>query len=167
MAPSTLKAIVLTLKSRKHLLIVIAASLLMMVLSVYIPSVLTPGNTIAFQLLLLTFGEAALIILFSLLFGLSIGMQLYASALHKMRKGVTAAKSTGTGIAAFAGTLFSAKLCPICLSALLAYIGIGGSAALLLFSYKTEILVASMLVLLASMYFAGKRITVSCERCAA
>lgn len=161
----TLRAIQATLSSRKHAIISVVSAIIMLFLAVYIPSVLTPGNTIAFQLSLYTPAEATLTLLFSVLFGLSVGMQSYASHLRKAGKHAAIAKHTGTGAVAFVGTLFSAKLCPICLSAILSFVGIGGSAALVLFSYKTEILAASALMLLLSIYFTSKRITLTCDKC--
>ena len=92
-------------------------------------------------------------------------MQIYAS--HKEKNSNKLVKSTGTGLIAFTGTLFSAKLCPICLGAIFGFLGIGGSATLFLFSYKNEIVIASIFILIFMIYLAGKRITKLkiCEKC--
>ncbi|MBI2044946.1 hypothetical protein HYT23_02725 [Candidatus Pacearchaeota archaeon] len=135
-------------------------------IAVIIPSLLTPGNTLKLQLSLLQINEVILIIIFSSLFGISIAMQIYAS--HKEKKqGEYLVKGTGTGLVAFTGTLFSAKLCPICLGAILGFIGIGGSATLFLFSYKNEIMITSIFVLVFTIYLAGNRIAKVkvCEKC--
>ncbi|MBI2107084.1 hypothetical protein HYT57_03800 [Candidatus Woesearchaeota archaeon] len=129
-------------------------------------SILTPGNTLKTQLSILQISDIGLIVLFSSLFGISIAMQIYASDKKKLQGG-NVAKSAGTGLAAFTGTLFSAKLCPICLGAILGFIGIGSSATLFLFSYKNEIMVASIFILLLTIYLTGKSITKIkiCENC--
>ncbi|PIN76331.1 hypothetical protein COV18_00260 [Candidatus Woesearchaeota archaeon CG10_big_fil_rev_8_21_14_0_10_37_12] len=166
MTKSVLKPIFLVFDSRKHVLIAIALAAIMAFLAILIPSLLTPGNTLKLQLSLLQITDIGLIVLFSLLFGIAISMQLYAS--HKEKtQGSHIVKGTGTGLVAFIGTLFSAKLCPICLGAILGFVGIGGSATLFLFSYKNEIMVVSILIILFMVYLTGKRITKIkvCENC--
>lgn len=165
MVESVFKSIFLVFSSRKHLLIAVAFALAMAFISILIPSLLTPGNSLQYQLSTLEIKDIGLIALFSSLFGLAIAMQFYAS--HKEKTSSHLAKSTGTGFVAFAGTLFSAKLCPICLGAILGFVGIGGSATLFLFSYKNEIMLASIFILLLTIYLTGKRITKIklCENC--
>ena len=166
MVESVFKPIFLTFSSRKHLLIAIALALVMAFVAILVPSLLTPGNTLGYQLSSLQIGNVGLIILFSSLFGIAIAMQFYASHKEKIQ-GNHLVKGTGTGIVAFTSTLFSAKLCPICLGAILGFIGIGGSATLFLFSYKNEIMLASIFILLLTIYLTGKRITKIryCENC--
>ncbi len=159
-----LKPVFLTFSSRKHALIAVLLALAMAFLSILVPSLLIPGSTLKLQLSLLEISDIGLIILFSALFGTAISMQSYAS--HKKHKSKLAS-GAGTGIVAFTGTLFSAKLCPFCLIAILGFLGIGGSAALFLFSYKNEIMIASILVLIFIIYITGKRITKLkvCQKC--
>ncbi len=85
-------------------------------------------------------------------------MQIYAVYKNRLQGG-NVAKSAGTGFAALIGTLFSAKLCPICLGVILGFVGIGGSTTLFLFSYKKEIMIASILILTFTIYLSGRRIT--------
>lgn len=167
MVKSIFESIFLTFSSRKHALIAVIFSITMAFLAVLIPSLLTPGNTLKLQLSLLQASDIGLIILFSSLFGISIAMQSYASHKEKMQKNKLVMKGTGTGLVAFTGTLFSAKLCPICLGAILSFVGIGGSATLFLFSYKNEILIASIFILAFTVYLTGRRITKIkvCEKC--
>lgn len=162
---SVFEPILLTFSSKKHIIIAVVLALVMAFISILIPSLLTPGNTLKLQLSLLTISDISLIILFSVLFGIAIAMQIYAS--HKEKYSNKLVKGTGTGFIAFTGTLFSAKLCPICLGAILGFLGIGGSATLFLFSYKNEIMVASIFILVFIIYLTGKRITnlKVCEKC--
>jgi len=166
MVKSILESIFLTLSSRKHALIAIALAIVMAFIAILTPSLLTPGNTFKLQLSLLQISDIALIILFSSLFGISIAMQMYASHKEKMQANHLV-KVTGTGLVAFTGTLFSTKLCPICLGAIFGFFGIGGSATLFLFSYKNEIMIASIFILTLTIYLAGNRIAKVkvCEKC--
>jgi|GEM_PF-3365845 len=165
MVKSVFKSIFMTLSSRKHLLIAVALTLVMASVAILIPSFLTPGSNIQYQLSILQINDIGLIVLFSSLFGVAIAMQLYASHKEKLKENI--AKNTGTGFVAFIGTLFSAKLCPVCLGAILGVIGIGGSTALFLFSYKNEIMLVSISILFLTIYLTGKRITKIkiCENC--
>lgn len=165
MMKSIFKPLVLTLSSKKHLIIAIISSLVMAFLAILIPSLLIPSNTIKFQLSLLKINEITLIIIFSALFGISIAMQSYAFFIEKLHKSKLVMKSTGTGFVALTATLFSTKLCPLCLATILGLIGLGSSATLFLFSYKKEILIVSMLLLILVIYITGKRITNFCEKC--
>jgi len=159
------ESIFLTFSSRKYVLMVVILTLLMAFFSILIPSLLTPGSTLKLQFSLLKLEDISLIILFSFLFGTSIAMQSYVS--YKEKHGNTLVKGTGTGLVAFIGTLFSAKLCPICLGAILSFVGIGGSAAIFLFSYKDEIMLASIFMLVFIIYLTGKRIikVKICDKC--
>ncbi len=167
MVKSVFKPIFLVFSSRKHVLIAIALAIVMAFLAILVPSLLTSGNTLKTQSSLLQISDIGLIVLFSSLFGIAIAMQSYATHKEKMQNTGLAVKGTGTGLVAFTGTLFSAKLCPICLGAILGFIGMGGSATLFLFSYKNEIMIASILILLFMVYLTGKRITTIkfCKNC--
>ncbi|MBI2564416.1 hypothetical protein HYV79_00300 [Candidatus Woesearchaeota archaeon] len=154
-------AIKLTLTSKKHLAIVMLSSLIIISLAVFIPVFTIPGNSLSFQLSLLTWDSLALTILFSLLFGLSIAMHIYASSLNKK---VAIGKKAGTSFVGFIATLFSAKLCPVCLITLFSILGIGGSIPLFLFSHRTTILITSLILLLASISLASRSIFV-CKQC--
>ncbi len=151
----TLNAVSLTLKSKKHLSIVIASSIFMMFIAILIPVILIPGNSIDYQISLFTWDSTFLTILFSILFGISVGMHSYAS---KMRKTIVG-KHAGTGFFSIVGTLFAGKLCPMCLSVIFSFIGLGASAVFFVLSFRFPILVASMLLILVSIYFAGKSIS--------
>lgn len=162
---SIFEPILLTFSSKKYIIIAIILAVIMAFVSILVPSLLTPGNTLKLQLSLLEINDIILIIIFSVLFGIAIAMQIYAS--HEEKHINKLAKRTGTGIVAFIGTLFSVKLCPICIGAILGFLGIGGSATIFLFSYKNEITTASIFILLFIIYITGKRITnlKVCEKC--
>ncbi len=166
MVKKILESIFLTLSSRKYALIAIALAVVMAFIAILIPSLLTPGNTLKLQLSLLQISDIGLITLFSSLFGISIAMQMYASHKEKIQ-GKHLVRNTGTGLVAITGTLFSAKLCPICLGAILGFVGIGGSATLFLFSYKTEIMITSIFIIIFTIYLAGNRIgkIKVCDKC--
>lgn len=165
MVKSMFESIFLTFSSKKYIIIAVILTVVMAFISILIPLLLTPGNTLKLQLSILELRDIILIILFSALFGIAIAMQSYAS--HKEKHNNKLVKSTGTGLVAFIGTLFSAKLCPVCLVAILGFFGIGGSATLFLFSYKNEIMIASIFILVFIIYLTGKRITKIkfCEKC--
>jgi len=161
----TLNAISLTLKSKKHLGIVIFSSLFMLFLAILIPIILIPGNSIEYQLSLFAWDSSVLTFLFSVLFGISMGMHSYASKISKTRKSLVVGERAGTGFFSMVGTLFASKLCPMCLGTIFSFLGLGASTVFFVMSFRTPILIISILLILISIYFAGKRITIFCQNC--
>ncbi len=157
---SLVKAIAMTIKSKKSLAIIILSSLAILVAAFIVQAFTIPGNSIEMQLSLTTPDSALLTLLFSLLFGLSVGMHAHATELSKSSKSNTIAHSAGTGFFSLTGAMFAGKLCPVCISGILSFIGLGTSAAFFVFSHKTEILVLSIIPVLFSIHIAGKRISV-------
>lgn len=142
--------------SRKHLVLAATAAVAMAAVTFYVPVILTPGNTVTYQLSLMTWYNAALIGLFSLLFGLSFATYVYAAevaggVLSLVRGG------GGSGVAGFTGALFSSPVCVSCLSTILAAIGLGGSA-ITIFQYRTPIQVVGIAMLLGSFYAAAYKL---------
>lgn len=162
---STREAIQLTLKSRKHLLLTIAFILIMMGLAVYVPSVITPGNTIEFQISLLTFNDALIMLLFSFLVGLSMGMHIYAADILKTNNTAMILEETSTGIVGMLSTMLSGPLCVSCLVTIFSLIGLGAGSALFVLEHRTKIQLVSLVLISASIYIAGKRINRNCELC--
>ncbi len=158
---ATIDAIVLMLKSKRQLTIAILAAISMLIVALFIPILTIPGNTIDFQLSLVTWDYALFLIIFSVLFGLSIGLHAYPSSNSDSS---LIGKGSGAGFAGILGTLFAGKLCPVCLSTILGMIGMGGSA-LFLFSYRNEILIASAAILLLSIYLGAKKAARVCSNC--
>ncbi len=161
MVKEMLNALQAVITSRKHLGITIISALAMFSLAIIFPVFAIPGNDLFFQLSILTWDSLLLTVIFSLLFGFSIGIHSYASFLSKQ---LALGSNAATGIVSFVATLFSAKLCPICLATIFSIIGVGGSVPLFLFSYKTEILLISFVLIFASIFLASKRI-VKCRHC--
>ncbi|MEK6928843.1 MAG: hypothetical protein AABW65_02730, partial [Nanoarchaeota archaeon] len=102
MMKSMFEHILLTFSSKKHIIIAVILVVVMAFISILVPSLLIPGNTLKLQLSLLETSDISLIIIFSALFGIAISMQIYAS--HKEKNSNKLVKSTGTGLIAFIGT---------------------------------------------------------------
>ncbi len=162
---STFEAIKMTLKSRKHLLITIIFGLFMIGLAIYIPSLITPGNTIEFQLSLITFENALIMVLFSSLVGLSMGMHAYASDLLKRTNVNMVIEEAGTGIVGMFSTMLSGPLCASCIAIIFSAVGLGSGAALFVLVHIKEIQIISLALILLSIYLAGKRVNRNCELC--
>ena len=162
---STVEAIKATLKSKKHLAIAVAFALLMIIVAVYLPTVTIPGNSIEFQISLITLDSAIIMIFFSILAGLSMGMHVYASDVLKQNNIIMLGEEVGTGIAGMFSAMLSGPLCLSCFAVIFGAIGLGSGAALFVVSHRTEIQVLSLLLLSASVYIAGKRINKNCELC--
>lgn len=160
---STIYAVGLALNSKKHLFIGIASAVGMGFLSVYIPSAITPGNTIEFQLSLLTPDSVLLIVLFSVLFGISVSLHSYAMSLKKNYGNLAVAPAAG--FAGIIGGLSSAPLCASCIGIILSTIGIGSSTAFFILAHRTETIALSILIITASIYFASKKATKFCDKC--
>lgn len=147
-----------TFATEKRIFLGIGLGILMASLSIMLPVLLTPENTISLQLSIMSHWDILLTFLFATLFGTAMSMQIYA-----LRKefdfGSSTAKSAGSSVFAFLGTLFSANLCPMCLATILGFIGIGGTAAITILAYRTEILIGSIIVLLTINISAARKVS--------
>ncbi len=163
------QSIKLVLKSRRHLTIMFFSSALMSIFAILIPTLTIPGNTLGFQISLLNLPSIALIIVFSILFGLSMSMNVYAISSNRARMASMAGREASTGIVSMIGAMFSGPLCASCIATILGLFGLGSATTLsittILFSYRTEILVLSLILIITSIYFAGRRINKICEKC--
>lgn len=150
--------------SKKHLAVAVTSSVFMAILTIYAPVLLTPGNTVSYQLSLMQWYNFVLIGTFSILFGLSFAVYYYAAQISggviSLFKG-----GSGSGLAGFTGALFSSPVCISCLSTILAAVGIGGSAAITLFQHQTKVQALSVAMLGTSFYFASIKLELNCEEC--
>ena len=160
------KAFKITFSTNKRIFLGILLGLFMASMSIMLPVLLTPGNTLSFQLSIMSHWDILLTLLFATLFGVAMSMQIYALR-QELSYGSSTAKSAGSSLFAFVGTLFSSNLCPMCLATILGFIGIGGTAAITLRAYRTEILVGSIIVLITINVFAARRVSKvkKCKTC--
>lgn len=128
-----------------------------------IPVAKIPGNSITFQTQLFSAQDYVLIVLVAALESLLLVMFFYLFRLQRERKLATAGQeSLGllSGIPAF---LFGAKLCPICIAAIFGVFGPG--AVLFTLQYRQWIFVASVIVLIYSLYAVSKKVNGVCGSC--
>ncbi|MBI4214640.1 hypothetical protein HY546_01465 [archaeon] len=154
----TIRAIQLVLRSRKHLYLAIASALTMLFFSFYIPSLITPYNTISYQLSVLTTLDAFLLLSFSVLFGLSIAVQVYAFQLARKHRAAPVCCSAASCFAAMIGSMFAGPLCASCIAAIFAILGVGGSATLFVSSYGSWVVLVSFVSILLFLLLAARKI---------
>jgi len=135
---------------------------LFLVIFILLPTYLTPGNTLKFQLTeVFTFWNYIMMILISALLGLMISMQMYT---HKLKKSM---KNTGKGVVGgFSGLVagvFGTAACSSCVAAIFGFLGLG--TVFFLIKYQPFIVGGSLLLVLISIYLTSVGIEKNCEVC--
>ncbi len=118
------------------------------------------GNSIAFQLQL--FGTKDYLMIFAVagLESLLLVMFFYLFRRAQVQKTKLSAFGVVSGVPAF---LFGTKLCPMCIAAMFGFLGSGAVFSIL--QYRAWIFVASIAVLLLSIYSVSRKINKTCEYC--
>lgn len=150
-------------KKRGYYIIFCISSLIMLILYVFIPIYITPGNDLAFFIKITPWWGFLILICLSFLMGLLITMQFYI--LKNLKK--ISFKESGSGFMAWFSSiisgLFSSATCATCISFLFAFLGTGG--ILFLLKYRWYISGFGFVLVLISIHLSIKRIQNHCESC--
>ena len=163
---SVSQAVTEVLKERKFFVafLILGASLFWIFVS--IPTKTIPGNTLAFQLSILTRSDYFLLITLSALTSLAAVMNFYILA-NKFtgRTSATLAGQTGIGgISGLIAAIFGTATCSLCVASLFGFLGVG--AVFLLLKWQVAVTVVAIILLLISLYFASLKVLGICKNCA-
>lgn len=135
------------------------------VLFVLVPVWSVPGNDIAFQLSLFTFGNWILFAVLALLIALLLTMQIFI--FRRAKSAAIKAKSLGnaaTGAAgAYAGILggvFATAACSWCVAAVFGFLGTG--TVLFIAQNRLWAVLVALGIMLVAIYFASKKVVKDC-----
>lgn len=165
MIKTTWNAIKITVQSKKNLVILLIVTSIVLLLSILVPTILTPGNTLEFQLSLFNLESTLVLLVFSFLVGLAFSVHFYANELAKRSQVAVVGEKVSLGVFGTFSALLATPLCASCFISLFSFIGLGSGIALSILTYKTEIQLASLVLISASIYWSGKRINKNCEFC--
>lgn len=161
----TILAIKLVLRNKNYLAGFIVLSLAIFWLFIYIPVKNIPGNDFTFQLSIMTLQDKLLSGLLSVLVSLSLVMNVYAFKLKRSAKvGISMVGQGGGGLfSGIVASVFGTATCAVCVSSLFGFLGTGG--VLFLLEYRTQIVLASIVLLLISLYFTSAKVLGICKSC--
>ncbi len=159
------EGIKLVLKQRIYLASFAVISSLLLWFFIYIPVRNVPGNDFAFQLTLFKPQDFLLLITLALLTSLSINMNVYSFRQRAtVSTGVSAISQGGVGgFAGIIASIFGTATCSTCVASLFGFLGIG--TVFFLLDNKNYIVLASILLVLFSLYFTSKKVLHVCEEC--
>lgn len=131
---------------------------------IYIPVKKVPGNTFGFQISLFSFSDWVLLILLSILTTLSFLMNIFVIE-REIKKSLAAVSLGRGGVGAIFGVLGSifgpTASCASCVGSIFGFLGVGGVFFLL--KYRQVIVVASILIMLFTLYNTSKRVLGICK----
>lgn len=151
-------------RERIYVAISIASSLVFLSLYLLVPVWVVPGNTIAFELDLLTPTNYALLGMLALMTGALLSLEVFA--LRRSRSnGLRAAGEGSIGLAAsLTGGILAAASCGCGLGILLGIVGLGGGA-IFVATHQTAIVVGMLSVVTVGLYFSARRAAGLCATC--
>lgn len=161
----TILAIKVVLRNKNYLAGFIVLSLGIFWLFIYIPVKNIPGNDFAFQLSIMTLQDKLLSGLLAVLVSLSLVMNVYAFKLKRSTKiGISMVGQGGGGLfSGIVASVFGTATCAACISSIFGFLGTGG--VLFLLEYRTQIVLASIVLLLISLYFTSAKVLGICKSC--
>lgn len=158
-------ASVTVLKQKLYLITFIAISLIIFAILVIIPAKTIPGNDIVFQLKVIGYKGISLLLILSVLTGLSITMNLYLFRRRLNTK--TSISLVGHGafgsLSGFVGSIFGTATCSACVSSIFGFLGVGG--ILFLLKYRLLITLTAIILILISLYFNSRKVLGICNSC--
>lgn len=155
------------LQNRKYTLLFLTLIPIISFLLFLIPVKYIPGNSINFQATLFTTSDYLLLVILSVLESLLLVMFLYLFKLTRRRANIATAGHGGMGmLSVVPAFLFGTKLCPMCLAGIFGALGISTGMVFPLLLYRQWVFIASIGVLLLSLYFVSKKINSDfCVKC--
>lgn len=125
---------------------------------VLVPVVTIPGNSVELYFAISPWWNYLLLLLFSLGTGLLVALQAMRAS-----NGARKFAAVGKVIPAFIAGAYSTAACAGCIAAFGSLLGAGG--ALFLLNYRSELVTASVLLLVLSVYSSSKSVS-RCDSCA-
>lgn len=156
-----------TFKDKKSLTIFIASTLILFALLIAIPIWTTPGNTIEFQFKIFRMKDYVLMVTLSILAGLNFATYWYGFKLKRNTQAVAQSITGGTvvGVASIFGAIVGTAACASCLVSLFAIIGLEAGSAIFILENQSYFLLGAIAVMLASLYFATRKVNGICKSC--
>lgn len=153
------------LSKRDYLLTFFVLAILVFLLFIFLQVWTIPGNSLSFQLKVLTFPNYLLMSIISILVSLFLTMQAFT--FRDVYTAQTRMASMGTGgtvgyLGVFAAILGTAT-CASCILALFGFLGFGSIVFLL--KNQAYVVGLSIAVLLISLYFLSRKVNGICENC--
>lgn len=146
-----------------HLAVALLAALAFFGLYVFVPVWVIPGNTLAFELSIISSANYVLLFALALMTGALFSFELYAWR-HSRAQGARGAGEGGAGLlASVTGGLLASCGCGI--GILLGAVGLGGGA-LFVVAHQSVILVVIFGVVALGAYFSARRAARICATCA-
>lgn len=144
--------------------IALTSTLLFFFVYLLVPAWLIPGNSLAFELSLLSPLEYALLFSFALLTGVSVALEVFIFRRLRREKLQTAGKGSVGVLTSLVGGTLAAASCACSSAIFLGIFGLGASA-LFLATHQLAIIFAMFGVGLIGLYFSARRASGLCATC--
>ena len=130
---------------------------------IFVPVWLTPGNSLGFQLGLLSLRDYVLFIVLGACASLLVLMQVFLF-LRKRSYRVSSAAQGGVGVfGAFFGGLLATAACSSCIAAILGFLGAGSIFFIL--ENQPYVVAGAIALVIIGLYFSARKVMGICEDC--
>ena len=154
-------------KERYYFLTFILIAIAFYGLFILVPVATIPGNDVKFQLSIYSQKDYILMLLLSVLVGLSVSLQVYIFKKQKEERDLV--QSSGqvavSGISGMFGAIVGTAACASCLAFFFGLIGLGAGSTLFVLNNQSYFLVGAIILLIISLYFASKKVNGICDNC--
>ena len=151
-------------KEKKFLLSFVFLTFLTLWFFIYIPVKKIPGNTFIFQISIFTYVDWFLLAILSILTALSLVMNFFVirNDLKKTYGRSTLRRGGFSVLSGIIGAIFGPTAsCASCVGSIFGFLGVGGVFFLL--EYRFYIVIASIALMLLSLYFTSLRVLGVCN----
>lgn len=149
-------------KKRSYLIFSIASFLVFSVF-IIIPVIIVPGNDIAYQLSIMPFGDFVTLITLSFITGLAVVFNIYIFNQKKHLQKSQIGQVGITGIAALLSSFFGSFSCIACAATIIGFFGL--TAVTFAIKFRIYFALASVFLMLSSVYFTARKVLHVCDRC--
>ena len=159
------RALQTVFKEKKYLVGSLFAALTMFTFFTLLPVGRFNERAFYYQITSLDSGSIIIMVIFSLIFGTVVSMNIYLFRIVHESKKTTAGRSVFSIFASAIAGMFGSAVCPACVALLFGFLGL--PTVTLLLSYRTELFIVSTTIALVSLYLTSRAITKHglCEAC--
>jgi hypothetical protein len=149
-------------REKGYIQLAVVLSIVFLLIYISIPVFVVPGNDYKYYFSVTPIHEHVFSLILSVIMGIVFTMQIYS-----WKNSISIVKNAGMGFVGFfsgtISTIFASATCVSCITAIFSFIGFG--TVNLLLEHKTEIMLMTLGIVLASLYFTSRKINGKCKSC--
>ena len=161
-----ISSIKFVLSKKKYFLFFVLFSLFFFMLFIFIPVASIPGNDVSFQLSIYTLKDYFIMILLSMLIGLTLTLQTYTFKAKRIKPKLPQSAVSGTvSISGVFAAIVGTAACTSCLAVLFGFLGVSFGSLVFILDHRIYFLIGATVIMIISLYFVAKKVSNVCKKC--